>query len=1171
MLTAAQAFSQAQALHQEGRLDEAESLYRLILGTVPTHGLALQLLGMLRARQGDAEEGERLIRKAVQAHPGLASAWKALISLAQQQRQPEKLGTVVMEALSAISGNFDLCLTAGTAFYETGNLMAAIVVFQHGVCVAPDTALAFNNFGVALNAVGQMAEACEAFRRAVTLSPNDPGALSNYASSLRATGDLVGALERFKQAIALNPDMPDVHFNLGNLYAANSHREKALIHYRASVQSRHSKIFAQRELLYNLLFGCHFAESEQVFQQLQTNLPAGVAQERDWRRLADILYLHLFCRLSRSEYLTVRDRLAALLPEEPGARARVAATVPPPAEGRLRIGYLSPNFGNHPVGHVTRGLYGLHDRSRFEVHAFSLEDRSGELEPFHGQIRRQVDHFHEIGALSDQEAAAAIRAQGIHILVDLNGAMTPKRIGIVAHRGAPVQVYWLGHAGGVGIPGYDYMFGDAIVIPPGEEELYREQVVRLPECYHIYDRPAISPTCKPRSAYGLKEGVVVFCAFNNPQKIDRQGFDLWMRILRAVPDSQLWLSGNDDAMLIPNLRQEAQARGVAPDRLVFATRVQDKAEHYARHRLADLFLDTFTLTASTTALDALWAGLPIVTLHGAHFPSRIAASMLTAAGMPETITTTPEAYVALALELAADPVRRAALREKLIRNRDRCPLFDTPRFVHHLEAAYVAMWGQYAAGRPATGFNVSPLPALSGAPLPVSSLPASPLPASPVPASPLPARSPSENPVPPANPVPALPASGTSLPALQSVRRILVIKPDEIGDFILATPLLRALRQHAPQARIHLAASAVAYPLAETCPFVDQVAWIENSENGVRFAASDPAVAADFLAAFRARAFDLALVARFDFDRYNGGALALASGAPLRVGFSETVTPLKAKRNAGFDARFYTHALSRPANRHEVMQNLALLSFLTGGDPQAPPFETRLDLTTATADVTAAEAALAGLPALSKNRGWLAVCPGSSYPAKMVPVARLAGLVSRVQRQLGWGVLVLGGAKEQALGEALLARLGSGDPALKAVSLCGALNLRQAAEVIRRCRGLLGMCSAPGHLAAAVGTPVAIISCHPRNGDPGHFHAPERFRPWPHRDGDVLVIQPETPLWPCVASCEAPESHCITAFQEVETAARLSAFFMTRAAARGEVRAAARGEGGKKATGRRRG
>jgi len=273
-----------------------------------------------------------------------------------------------------------------------------------------------------------------------------------------------------------------------------------------------------------------------------------------------------------------------------------------------------------------------------------------------------------------------------------------------------VQCYWLGHAGGLCAPYIDYLIADATVVPPGEEDRFGECIVRLPETYHIADRMEIDPTPLRRRDFGLPEEATVFCGFNNPLKIDETVFTAWMEILGAVDGSVLWLSHGLSGATAGNLRRAAENRGVDPERLVFARWARDKGLHLARHRLADLFLDTFRFNASSTTLDALWAGLPVLTVRGGRFHGRISASMLTAIGLPDLICETREDYIAKAVALAGHPEALAAIRARLWSNRLTQPLFDTERFVRHLEQAYEGMCRQARTGGRPQSFDVEPLP-----------------------------------------------------------------------------------------------------------------------------------------------------------------------------------------------------------------------------------------------------------------------------------------------------------------------------------------------------------------------------------------------------------------------------------------------------------------------------
>ena len=374
---------------------------------------------------------------------------------------------------------------------------------------------------------------------------------------------------------------------------------------------------------------------------------------------------------------------------------------------RIRLGYLSHHFGNQPISHVTRGLYALHNRDRFEVIVYSLMDRSTDPGPYLKDIKAGCDRFVNLAGVDPAQAAQRIHADEIDILIDLSGYMPGTQLPILSQRPAPVQVYWLGHGGGLGLTFIDYVIADETVIPHGEEAQYTEKVVRLPDIYHSTDTPPISDECPPRSHFGLADDAFVFCAFNNQIKINREVFDAWMRILQRVPGSQIWLSNLQQLdRLSENYRAEARMLGVDPDRLVFAGGVLDKSIHFARHRLADLFLDTFSYNASTTAIDALWAGLPVLTRKGDYFQSRIAASMLKNIGLEDMICHSAQEYEDRAVGLAQDPERLAGIRGRLWVNRVTAPLFDTRRFLGHLEAAYATMWKKHQQGSSPESFDV---------------------------------------------------------------------------------------------------------------------------------------------------------------------------------------------------------------------------------------------------------------------------------------------------------------------------------------------------------------------------------------------------------------------------------------------------------------------------------
>ncbi|MEK7223639.1 MAG: hypothetical protein AAB156_05145, partial [Pseudomonadota bacterium] len=362
---------------------------------------------------------------------------------------------------------------------------------------------------------------------------------------------------------------------------------------------------------------------------------------------------------------------------------------------RLQIGYLSADLRQHPVACLIAELFELHDRSRVEVVAYSIGADDG------SDLRKRLvsacDRFVDLTALSYVEAACAIHKDGIDLLVDLQGYTRLARTPILALRPAPIQVNWLGYPGTMGAEFMDYIITDRFISPPDHAPFFSEKLVSLPDCYQINDRTRqIARKAPTRRACGLPARGFVFCCFNSTNKIMAPVFDVWMRLLRAVEGSVLWLLEANSGT-IANLRREASVRGVAPDRLVFAPRASLE-NHLARHRLADLFLDTVPYNAHVTASDALWAGLPVLTCSGETFASRVAGSLLTAIRLPELITASLSEYETRALQLARNPSELAGLRERLSKNRLTTPLFDSERFTRHLERAYRMMWERYLSG-----------------------------------------------------------------------------------------------------------------------------------------------------------------------------------------------------------------------------------------------------------------------------------------------------------------------------------------------------------------------------------------------------------------------------------------------------------------------------------------
>ena len=419
----------------------------------------------------------------------------------------------------------------------------------------------------------------------------------------------------------------------------------------------------------------------------------------------------------RALFLPMSQELRLAIARRESERLMAAATVSGVANGtgqyadgaakRLKIGYLSADFHEHPTAHLMRGFFHCHDRHRFEIYGYALRGEADSA--YYQRIKNDCDHFVDLANMDNAAAVRRIQADGIHVLVDLMVYTNYSRPEIFCHRPAPIQINWLGFPGSSGAEYLDYVVVDPVVLPPEQAVFCTEQPVYLPECYQVNDRwQEIAETGIRRADQDLPEHGFVFCCFNQMQKLEPVMFSVWMRILRRVPDSVLWLySESEEAQ--DNLRIAATACGVAGERLVFAKRLP-KDRHLERHRLADLFLDTRIYNAHTTASDALWAGLPVLTCMGDAFPARVAASLLHAVGMPELITRSLGEYEERAVRLATQPEELAALRDKLAYNRLRTPLFDTERFTRHLERAYELMWERHVRGLPPAPLHVPALP-----------------------------------------------------------------------------------------------------------------------------------------------------------------------------------------------------------------------------------------------------------------------------------------------------------------------------------------------------------------------------------------------------------------------------------------------------------------------------
>lgn len=571
---------------------------------------------------------------------------------------------------------------------------------------------------------GRHEEAARAYRDALALRPNLVPAHNNLANLLADRGEVEDAVFHYRQALASRPNAVEIHYNLGNALVRRGNADEAVAHYIRAVSLRPdfaeaqyglAIAFARHGHLENAIKACRRAvslnlDSPQAFAQLAMLR----MQACDWSEAGDATarVMGLVRRLPGSiqpadllcHDVSAADQLVAARGWAEALERRITKRYrhePREARGKIRLGYLSADLYTHPLAHLVVEMFEQHDRTAFDVTAYSFGPNDGT------QARRRLEaafeHFVDIRGMDDAAVAERIFTDRIDILVDLTGYAEYARTGILVPRPAPVQVNGIGYTGTMGATFIDYIIADAFVTPMDQQPFFSERLVHLPHCYQPSDgKRKTADRIPTRAECGLPENGFVFCCFNNRYKFTPRYFDVWMRLLNAVPGSVLWLLESRE-FVKDNLRREAQRRGVAADRLVFMPPLP-LPEFLARFGLADLFIDTLPYNAHTTANDALWCGLPVLTCVGTTFAGRVAGSLLQAIGLPELVTNSLEEYEQLALRLATEPSLLAEIRAKLARNRPTAPLFDMARFTRAIEAAYRRMWERWCSGKEPQAF-----------------------------------------------------------------------------------------------------------------------------------------------------------------------------------------------------------------------------------------------------------------------------------------------------------------------------------------------------------------------------------------------------------------------------------------------------------------------------------
>ncbi len=685
-------FNRGLLLAEMRRLADAVASYERAIAIAPDHGEAHFARATALGEMGRLNDALSAGDAAIVARPDNAQAFNLRGSLLWRLGRYEAALDAFNNALSLAPGQADFLNNRGLALTALGRHAEALKNYDAALGARPGFVEALVNRGNALASLQRFDEALECQDKAVALVPGHPEALANKAAALVALQRFEEALETYGAALKQNPANSKTRYNRGVALAQLQRFAEALAEFEAvhAADPRHPHaLSAAANAALNL---CDWPKVKLFGEEIVRAVAEGTAAIAPFTLLGyrEDAALHLKCAKAWLAGKGVSYRAAW---SETAARGHE----------KLRIAYVSSDFGVHPVGYQLAALLEQHDRTGFEIHGVSHGPDDGS--DIRARLVKACDQFHDVRLMSDHDAAALLRRLEIDIAVDLNGHTQYARPGLFAARAAPLQVGWLGYPSTTGLAAMDYVIADAQVLPFAGQPHYSEMIVHLPDCYFAPgDPPPVAPS-PSRQAEGLPADGAVFCCFNQSWKITEALFDVWMRLLREVPGSVLWLKDHPPEVRA-RLQQQAQLRGVGAGRLIWATPA-DRTRHLARLGLADLMLDTLPYNAHATAGDALWAGVPVITCLGQAFAGRVASSLLMAAGLPELVTVSLADYESLVLKLARDPVARGDLRERLSRNRAQMPFFDSHRHARMMEAAFRQMWRNARAGAGARGFALT--------------------------------------------------------------------------------------------------------------------------------------------------------------------------------------------------------------------------------------------------------------------------------------------------------------------------------------------------------------------------------------------------------------------------------------------------------------------------------
>ncbi len=676
--------NQAINAHKQGKIDEAERLYLEILKVEPKNGDANHNLGVLKVYKNDSIGAIPLFKTATEIKPNIVQFWVSYAGALINEKKFKQAELSCRKIIKLKSDFPNAYSNLGNILKKIGKFNEAEINYKKAIVLNPNLAEDHYNLGNTLVELGKLDEVEICFKKAIKIKPDFAQAYNSLGIRLVELNRAGEAEIVYKKAIKVKPNYPEAYNNLGIVQKLLGKIEDSLISYNHAYSLKPDINFLLGTLLHVKMYLC-------IWDDLTKNLNELIERIHNGEKVSPP-----FPMLSLLDEPNLQKKTAEIFSVTEFPKSNIFSKITYyDNHQKIRVGYFSADFKNHPVSRLIAELFETHDRKKFEIHAFSfgLETQ----DEFNIRIKKGVDYFHSIQAMSDYEVVKLTRYLEIDIAIDLSGFTGGNRQNIFAMLAAPIQVNYLGYPGTMGIDYMDYLIADNVVIPKKMKNYYSEKIVYMPNSYQPnLSQRKLSKNLLSRKKVNLPNEAFVFCCFNSQYKITPTTFAGWMRILKATKDSVLWLLENN-TNAAKNLKKEANKFGISEDRLIFAQKIPND-QHLKRIQLADLFIDTFPYNAHTTASDALRMNLPVLTLIGNSFTSRVGASLLNTAGIPEMITTTQNEYELLAINLAKNPNKLKDIKNKLINNLLKTPLFDIQKYTKNLERAYSIMHKNYQKG-----------------------------------------------------------------------------------------------------------------------------------------------------------------------------------------------------------------------------------------------------------------------------------------------------------------------------------------------------------------------------------------------------------------------------------------------------------------------------------------